>query len=519
MTTQSEAAKTTGELIAGLTQPDAYPHPVEGEIEVHETHISVVFLAGEFAYKVKKPIKTDFLDYSTLALRKHYCEEEVRLDGRYASDLYLGVIPIGWRGGKLWISTEASPIEYAVKMRRFPDGSLLSERLDAGKLTSYEVRQLAEVVAEFHRTAPICEQVFAVGWPNYVFANVDHILTQLRKHASQETLATLSTLQSWSDNYRAEYSLAFKARIDSGFIRECHGDLHLANVVHWGKQLVPFDGIEFNERLRWIDVLSDAAFLAMDFAARDHLGISRSFMNAYLERSGDYESLVILRWYLFYRALVRALVASIRAGQNELTDSERRSAVQDSHDHIQLAYRFTLKESPRLWITYGVSGSGKTTLSELIVQRHEVVRLRSDIERKRMFGLSANARPTPPQQAEMYGEQYNERTYARLETLARGILTAGYSVIIDATFLKRRDRERFHELADQEGVSLAILDCHSDEQTLRQRVADRMAKNDDASDADLRVLEYQLANREPLTEAERKLVFDVPDLVRVAERL
>ncbi len=519
MTTPSEAVPQTDDLIAGLTQPAAYPHPVEGEVEVHETHISVVFLAGDFAYKVKKSVKTDFLDYSTLALRKHYCEEEVRLDGRYASDLYMGVVPIGWQDGKLWIGTSANPIEYAVKMRRFPDGALLSERLAAGKLTSYEVRQLAEVVAEFHRNAPICEQEFAVDWPNYVSANVDHLLMQLRHHASHDTLATLSTLQSWSDKYLAEHSLAFKSRIDSGFIRECHGDLHLANVVHWGDQLVPFDGIEFNERLRWIDVLSDAAFLAMDLAARDHLGLSRSFTNAYLERSGDYGSLVTLRWYLLYRALVRAMVASIRAGQNDLTDSERRSAVQEAHEHIQLAYRYTLKESPRLWITYGVSGSGKTTLSELFVQRHEAFRLRSDIERKRLFRLSATERPTPPQQAEMYSEQANERTYARLEELASSILQAGYSVIIDATFLKRRCRQRFHELAKREGISLEILDCHSDEQTLRQRVADRMAENEDASDADVKVLEYQLASREPLTDAERELMVDVPDLVRVAERL
>ncbi len=510
---------TTDKLISGLTSVDAYPHPVDGVIEVHETHISIVFLAGEFAYKVKKSIKTDFLDYSTLALRKQYCEEELRLDSRYASDLYCGVVTIGLQNGVLRVGVEENPIEYAVKMRRFPQTALLSERIAAGQLTGDEVRRLAEVVAEFHRTATVCDPVFALGWPKYVFDNVALILDQLREHSDRDSLATLSTLRMWSNKYIAEHSREFSDRIDGGFIRECHGDLHLANVVHWGDRLFPFDGIEFNERLRWIDVLSDAAFLAMDLAARGHLDLSRSILNAYLERSGDYASLVTLRWFLVYRSLVRALVATIRARQNEITEHERTFALQDARDHIQLAYRFTLKDSPRLWITHGVSGSGKTTLSELVVRRHDALRLRSDIERKRLFGLTSTDRPTSQQQAAMYGEDSNERVYEHLKEVSSSILRAGYSVVIDATFLKLSDRERFHELATQEGVALGILDCHSDEQTLQQRVADRMAKNDDASDANLQVLKQQLANREPLTDSERELVVDIPDLVQIAEQL
>ena len=184
--------------------------------------------------------------------------------------------------------------------------------------------------------------------------------------------------------------MLFSQRVANGFIRECHGDLHLANVIHWRGRLMPFDGIEFNDEFRWIDVMSDATFLAMDLAARGHLDLCRSFINAYLEQTGDHASLALLRWYLVYRALVRSKVASIRSEQAGQSESERKSALEDCQSHIELAYRFTLREPPCLWITHGLSGSGKTTGSECVVQRRGAIRLRSDLERKRHFGARAH---------------------------------------------------------------------------------------------------------------------------------
>jgi len=498
---------TPTELVVELKKRTAYPHAVGDPIVVHETHISIVFLAGEFAYKIKKSIKNDFLDYSTLDRRKHFCEEEVRLDGRYAEDLYMGVVPINRVGDTLAIQGDGEPIEYAVKMRRFPADALLSERIDAGMLTTEEVFQLAGIVAEFHGDATVGNNAIASQWPDFLVKNVDQIITTIQATADPKTAATLEVLHRWSNEFFRDHFQTLANRVDDGFIRECHGDLHLANVVEWRDRLVPFDGIEFNEHLRWIDVLSDAAFLAMDLAARGHLDLSRSFLNAYLERTGDYGSTELLRLFLFYRSLIRALAASMR------------SDTEDRCEHVDLAYRFTLRETPRLWITHGVSGSGKTTLSEAVVQRHEAFRLRSDVERKRLFGLTPTDRPSAELIANMYSSEANERTYARLSELAGGILRAGYSVIIDATFLKKTDRDRFHDVAIEQGVAFAILDCHSDLQTLRQRVADRAARGDDASDADLKVLEHQLANHEPLSATERKHVIEIPDRVQIAEQL
>lgn len=494
-------------LIAELRCPDAYPHVVSGPVEVHETHISNVFLAGEFAYKIKRPVKTDFLDYSTIELREHFCHEEVRLDRRYADDLYLGVVPITLSGDSIEIQGSGETIDYAVKMRRFRQGALLSDRLDCGKLTTAEVDQLAATVARFHQQARVGKVGVAAGWPEFLQANAGQIITALASSTNRPASTTLVVVRDWLDNFFLQSFSSINDRVAAGFVRECHGDLHLANVVHWADRLVPFDGVEFNEHLRWIDTLSDAAFLAMDFAARGHLDLSRRFTNAYLERSGDYESLHLLPLFLVYRSLVRALAASMRGDHA------------DEAKHVELAYRFTLHELPQLWITHGFSGSGKTTLSENVVQRHDAIRLRSDVERKRMLGLSPHERPSGVIAERLYCDDSNEQTYQRLHDLAHDVLAAGYSVIVDATFLKHADRQRFQTLAEQQGISFAILDCHGDLQTLRQRVADRADAGDDASDADIQVLEHQIMNDESLSEDERDHVIETPDIVRFAEHL
>jgi aminoglycoside phosphotransferase family enzyme/predicted kinase len=498
-------------LIDALRQSASYPYAFESDVLVHETHISWVFLAGDFAYKVKKPVTTSFLDYGTVEKRERLCHEEVRLDSRYAKGLYLAVVPITVVDGKVCVEGEGEPIEYAVKMRRFPESALLSERLEAGNLTTEEVSQLASTVANFHLQATRLD-------PNQLWGSADLVARDAMDNCNDlagsvigEAAATLRVLKEWTGDYFTAHLTEFARRVSNGFIRECHGDLHLANVVHWNDQWVPFDGIEFNDEFRWIDVISDAAFLAMDFAARGRLDFCRSFINAYLDETGDHASLALLRWYLVYRALVRAKVAAMRAGQAGVSSEAQSAAVDDCNNHIDLAYQFSLREPPRLWITHGVSGSGKTTLSELVVQRQGAIRLRSDIERKRHFGLSPTQRPDERMKKKLYCKSANDATYTRLRRLTHGILRDGYSVVVDATFLQQRERELFRELAHSEGVSFAILDCHADEQTLRQRVADRMARKNDVSDADLLVLEAQLASHEPLSPDELKDVVDIPD--------
>ncbi|MFG0261809.1 MAG: AAA family ATPase [Novipirellula sp. JB048] len=498
------------ERIRALCEPAAYPHLGAVSVRVLQTHISWVFLVGEFAYKVKKPIATDFLDYRTLERRQRFCEQEVRLDSRFAKGLYLDVVPITLVDGQARVEGPGEPIEYAVKMRRFPEDALLSTRLQSGSVAWQEVQQLASSTAHFHQRANQLEGEAPWGSSDTVLRQAMANFEALAALLDGEALTTLWALKSWTREYFAAHRQRFEQRVANGFIRECHGDLHVGNIVFWDGKWTPFDGIEFNEEFRWIDVMSDAAFLAMDLAAKGHPQWSRSFINAYLEQTGDHASLALLRWYLVYRALVLAKVAAIRGQQLQQNGSDASTAWEHCRDQLDLAERFSVQQRPTLWITHGFSGSGKTTQSELIVQRQGVIRLRSDVERKRHFGLSHQQRPTEKTKQMMYCDSAHRATYTRLRRLAQDMLHVGYSVVVDATFLKRDDRRRFEQLALSKGARFAILDCHADRETLRQRVLQRSSNDDDASDADLDVLESQLACHEPLTASESAHVSELP---------
>jgi aminoglycoside phosphotransferase family enzyme/predicted kinase len=523
MPTAKDLEVTNRWLVDGLSEESSFDHPVSGPVEVHETHISWVFLAGDYAYKVKKPITNDFLDYGSLALRKRMCEEELRLDARYTEGLYLDVVPITVDEGQLQVNGSGVPVEYAIKMHRFPEDALLSHRLDQGTLTTDEVHQLATLVAEFHLDATRADHDMPWGAPELVFENMSDVIGDLRsvpirlRDDRQAFAKQLQSLQHWSKEFFDDHRQLFQQRIHNGFIRECHGDLQLSNVFHWKDRLMPFDGIEFNEEFRWIDVLSDAAFLAMDFAARGHVDLSRLFMNAYLERTGDHASLALLRWYLVYRALVGAEVAAMRANQVEASSSDCSEAIADCRDHLDLGSRFSLPDERRLWITHGLSGSGKSTGSELVVARHGAIRLRSDIERKRHYGLPIGHRPNAAETEKIYSVEANDATYCRIRRLTRCILDAGFSVVVDATFLRQQDRELFRELADSCRVSFSILDFKADESTLRQRIADRDSSGTDVSDAGISVLEMQLKTQQPLAPEELQYVVEMPDPVAIVE--
>lgn len=477
-------------LIKRLQDRDAYPHAVDLNVVVHETHISVVFLAGQYAYKIKRPVKTGFLDYSTLALRKYYCDEEVRLGQRYAADLYMGVVAVTFIDGCIQMEGTGYPIEYAVKMHRFPLGALLSEYVSEGLLVTRDISELAKTIFNFHNSAET-DRELSREWPNFFVKNVHEIIETLLQSATQETKEILEELSKWTSVFLCSNIKSISTRVDQGFVRECHGDLHLANVVNWKGKFIPFDGIDFNQHLRWIDVLSDAAFLAMDLDAHGLTKQSRVFLNAYLEKTGDYEGTVVLRIFMVYRALVRALASSMQ-GNHSKRDS-----------YLILAKNYTSPQNPQLWITHGPSGSGKTTLSGRLVGQRGMIRIRSDIERKRLFAMSELERPTGNVLDLMYSAETTEKIYRRLADLARKILKSGYGVIVDATFLKRMHRTRFQQLAEECDVPFLIVDCTCDIATARDRVRRRHENDHDASDADLTTLEEQLRTRDILSVVER----------------
>jgi len=520
-------ARNLDRLIAALRAPACYPHAVD-QVELLQTHISCILLAGDYAYKIKKPVNLGFLDFSTLEARRHYCEEELRLNRRTAPGLYLEVIPISGSASEPVLGGGGPAIEYALKMRRFAQDALLDRMARHGALTAQHVDALALGLAWFHvgiaRAGPDME----FGSSERILAPALQNFEQMLELASAKAdLALLARLRDWSAREHGSLGAVFDARKRDGWVRECHGDLHLGNIALLDGVPTPFDGIEFSADLRWTDVMNEVAFLMMDLFDHRLPRLAFRFLNAYLERTGDYAGLRVLRFYLVYRALVRAKVSCLRAHQPGIAAREQSEIEQEYRRHLHLAERLAAATHPAMLLMHGLSGSGKTTIAQGLLEALGAVRLRSDVERKRLFGLAPEARSGSGVDAGLYAPGASERTYAHLAALAREVLAAGYPVIVDAAFLKRSWRGRFAEIARDAGARFAIAACTVSPETLRARIALRERAARDASEAGLAVLERQFETEEPLAadEAAHALAIDAercagaPEAAALAQRL
>ena len=485
------------QLIAALRDPRRYPHAVKS-VQLIETHISWVVLAGRYAYKIKKALDLGFLNYSGLDARRDCCDEEIRLNRRTASGIYLDVVGIGGSPDTPEFGAQP-PLEYAVRMRRFPSANLMDKLLLRGKLTPRHIDALAATVYRFHAGLPAAESGSHFGTPAAIRAAVQQNFDQLRALLSDDTDSAHSA--DLSRAIEVEYSVCkkiFAARRARGFVRECHGDLHLGNIVLVGDEPVPFDCIEFNAALRWIDVMDEVAFTMMDLLHRNHPDLAWRFLNANLEAGGDYGGASVLRFYLAYRAAVRAKVCAIRAGQADIPKRAKANELDACRSYLALARQCLEPRQAALIITHGLPGSGKTTFSQFALQQMGAIRIRSDVERKRLYGMSA-LESSRLRTGDIYGPQATERTYARLHELARELLSAGFPVIVDAAFLKRDERENFRELAQSMSVPFAIASLHAADTTLHERIHQR---RNDASEADVNVLEKLQAAQQPLSSDE-----------------
>jgi len=492
---------TTPPQIAAMLEPAWYDHPVE-QCRLIETHISWVILTGDYAYKVKKPLNLGFLDFSTLEKRRFYCEEEVRLNKRLAPSIYLGVSTITGTEAQPKLDGEGDIIEYAVKMREFPQDAQLDRMLAENRLQPEHLDAFARLVAGFHHHAAIARANTPYGDLEHVWQPIDENFTQIRERISQsDAQAPLAMLEQWSRETFNHLTPLLQRRKGEGFIRECHGDMHLRNLAWIDNGPVAFDGIEFNPNLRWIDVMSEVAFLVMDLHYREKGAMAQRFLNAYLEHSGDYIGLNLLSFYLVYRALVRAKVAAIRLVQPGLATSEIAAIEQEFTQYLALASTYTREASPLLLLTRGLSGSGKTTITQPLLEQLPAIRIRSDVERKRLYGLSAEQSAHAAPSEGIYSTEATSHTYHQLWALAGELLEAGYNVIVDATFISRRQREPFRRLATERHIGFVLLDLMATPSVLRQRLIQRTG---DASDADLTVLSHQLESYGPLDEDEQQ---------------
>jgi aminoglycoside phosphotransferase family enzyme/predicted kinase len=498
-------------LIEALSRPAAYPYPADA-VEVRQTHISAVFLAGPFAYKVKKPVHLEFVDFSTLATRRHFCDEEVRLNRRLAPKVYLGVVPVVRTADGVRVEAEGEVIEWAVKMRRLPESATLRERLRRGEVRAEEVVALARRIASFHCTAP-ARETDAAGFER-VAGNLRDIFSQAGPQlGATVSAAVFGRLRDLTENALAALRPLIEARAARGMTRDAHGDLRLDHAYCFPERqppddLVVVDCIEFNERFRFIDPVADMAFLAMDFAFLGRRDLGAVFAEAYFRAAGDEEGRTLLPLYAAYRSAVRGLVDGLKVAEKEVPEGERAEALVKARGHWLLALG-ELEEpgrKPCLLLVGGLPGAGKSTLARAVADAAGFTVIRSDVVRKELAGLSGEEPAQRQTRERLYTDQWTDRTYAECLRRAEELLFEGRRVLVDATFREDSRRRAFLETAARWAVPGLVLLCRAEPETVRQRLAGRRG---DISDADWDVYVQAATRWEEPTEVTRQAVREV----------
>lgn len=481
-----------------LLNAAAFPHPVYS-LRLIETALSWVILSGEYAYKIKKPLHTDFIDASSLEGRHFLCQQELRLNQRFSKDLYLSVVPIGVDERGIGINRGECPVEYAVQMRQFDQSKLLAHALAHSHVSVAEMSCFGADLARVHRNAPSTPPSAGYAAPTTVRAQVMTNFPPLREalQIDLSSLKVLDALEDWTRSALRRACSRLALRHSNGYVRECHADLHTGNIVHWNGEWQAFDCLEFDPALRWIDVVSDVAFIVMDLCARERPDLGFALLNAYLEYGGDYEGLPLLPLYAVYRALVRAKVAVLSQHVDLL------------HRYLRTAEAIINAPQGALILMHGLAASGKSSIAAQLAQMLPAIRVRSDIERRR-FGASWAAPGCAGQvDAGLYSAAGLLTTYRRLRFCADSALAAGYNVIVDATFLERAWRRAFEALARLHGCPLLVVSCEAPLEVLEQRLRERQSRGDDPSEATAAVLAAQWRNRQPLETAEQAHVVTI----------
>lgn len=487
-------------LIETLSKPAAYLYSVDA-VEVRQTHISAVFLAGPYVYKVKKPVSLGFLDFSSLPRRHHYCEEEVRLNRRLAPHVYLGVVPIVQAGLGLQVEGKGAVVEWAVKMQRLPEEATFQERVQRGEVSGELAAELARRIASFHRVAEANERIAAFGG----FEAVSRLILDIFSQAGPQVGTTVSgavfgRLKSLTKETLARLRPLIAARAERGMPRDCHGDMHLDHVYYFPDQsppgdLVIIDCIEFNKRFRFLDPVADMAFPAMDLAFHGRRDLARIFADTYFRDANDEEGRALLPLYTAYRATVRAMVEGIELTEKEVPDAERTAALTRARAHWLLALSELEEPSrkPCLLLVMGLPGSGKSRIARGLADSAGFSVVRSDVVRKELAGLPNHGLKPQELRESLYTREWNERTYAECLNRAGRLLFEGRRALVDATFREEEKRLTFLKAAVQWGVPSAILLCQAEPETTRKRLEKRQG---DASDADWSVYRQLTASWE-----------------------
>jgi uncharacterized protein len=527
----SPTAPSLPDLLTVLSQPACYPHH-PAHVEMVQTHISAVFLAGEVVYKLKKPVRFSFLDYSTLALRQHYCQEEVRLNRRLAPTVYLGVVPILYMGdvyqvGEAVTLKDATVVDYLVKMRRLPPERTLDALIAAGRVTKEGVHALAKRLVHFHDTAA-AQDAPLYGAPAVIWQALADNFQETASFIGQTISDTqYALIRDFSQQFFSEYEELFTQRITQDRIREGHGDLRCEHVYFLDEGITIIDCIEFSPRLRTCDVASELAFLAMDLELNGAPALAAELGHTYAVQAEDENFLRLLPFYQCYRAYVRGKVESLKSREPEVPAAEQERARRHARRAFRLAARYARgAPSPALVVVCGRVGTGKSTVAQLLSEHTGFSVLNSDVVRKRLAGLLPTARVGADYRAGIYSEACTRRTYTALRTQAEEELRAGRGVIVDATCKQPEDRRALLELGSCLGVPVLFLECRASMAEVERRLRECERRGDTVSDATWAIALQEQRTFPPFADIPAQChsvidtEYDVEDaLTRIEERL
>jgi len=484
-------------LIRAMSDPAFYPHKPES-VQVIQTHISVVFIAGKFVYKLKKPLNLDFLDFTTLEKRRYFCEQEVKLNSRFSEGIYLGVVDICQDLSGVNLSGKGETIEVAVLMSRIPEDRIMTNMLKKDLITTDILDRLADRIAYFHSHAAGGSGIAGFGSTEVIYRNVkenfDQVFPFVGRTIDEDTYTQISRL---SPDFIDTHRDLFLERMRSGFIRDCHGDLHVDHVVILD-EIMLYDCIEFNDRFRYGDTAADLAFLLMDLDFQGYPAFAKHLAERYAHTSGDAELLRLLGFYQSYRAFVRGKVLGFELDEPEISDAERDKAVTTAKDYFRLSLSYLKPPPPAIIIMCGLMATGKSFIAAKLAKRLGVAVLRSDEIRKDLHGVERSQHRFDIYREGIYTANATERTYEALFNAAERSLAQGRSVILDASFMSYEHRHRAHELALGAKVRFRLIECTAPEEVVKERLKARLMQTDEPSDGRWEIFDSQKAAFQPI---------------------
>ncbi|MGD0626421.1 MAG: AAA family ATPase [Thermodesulfobacteriota bacterium] len=470
-------------LLAALQNSGIYPeHP--SKVELVQTHISAIFLTGKHVYKVKKPVNFGFLDFTTLEKRKFYCQQEVELNRRLCPEMYLGVVEIRSHRGRILLGDGPGEIiEYAVLMKQLPPDCMMDRWLARGAITPALLHKIAAKIAHFHAQAETNSEIASYGDIETIRGNVEENFTQTENYVGLSISAEFfREIQESSRRYIQKQLPLLKKRLAGGKIRDCHGDLHLQHIC-LTEEIFIFDCIEFNQRFRYSDVAADIAFLLMDLDFHGYPLLSADLASGYLDISHDWPLFLLLDFYKSYRAYVRGKVISFRLDDPAISAAEKKSLLAEARRYFHLAHHYAVRMNrPALFLTCGLMGTGKSTIAQALSEALGWERLSSDVLRKELAYLSPLEHRYEKYHQGLYSPDFSQKTYQGLFDRAHDIMDAGNSLIIDASFKKKTDRQEARALAHQAQADFLLIECQSDEREIQRRLTLRAGDKRESSD-------------------------------------